>query len=150
MTSGALPARRSIVVRVALVAALAVASLFFVKLSIPAVVLTLIVFLTLGHGDDKRLRWVLAGAALCATIGSARFIIAEAVPGMVQGGNSAIAQRAVSRLREVVFAEDSLRKKALVDPDHDRVGSAAWLDELTGRKPLRGIDTLDPPILDPR
>jgi hypothetical protein len=51
-------------------------------------------------------------------------------------------------LREIVFAEDTLRKRALIDPDHDGIGSAALLGELTGFEPMRGIDRrLEIPIL---
>jgi hypothetical protein len=89
---------------------------------------------------------VLAAGAL-ALLGAVRFVVIEAVPGMVQGGKAATSRSAISRLREIVFAQDTLRKNALIDPDSDGIGSAAWLGELSGVIGLRGGAALEPPIL---
>src|SRR5262249_36379988 len=140
------PARPALVARVALVTALGLASMVWVKLSLAALALGLIVFLSLPEAKGasatatsrRAFNWALLAGAVGATLGAVRFVIAEAVPGMVQGGRAAIAQDAVARLREVVFAEDTLRKQGYVDPDGDGIGSAALISELTGALPLRG------------
>jgi len=82
-------------------------------------------------------RWIVL-AALGTSVGLWRFVVEEAMPGIVRGGRDAVEQRAVSRLRDVLFAEDALRKAAWIDPDRDGVGSAALLSELCGGPPARG------------
>jgi hypothetical protein len=141
---------RAVALRVWLTSALGLCSLVLLKLSIPALVLSLIVFLSLPQWGTRMQRVLLAIGAAAATVATVRFLVVEAVPGIVQGGRAASAQSAISRLREIVFAEDTLRKKAYVDPDADGIGSAASIAELVGTVPLRGIRTLDPPILDRR
>jgi hypothetical protein len=96
----------------------------------------------------KRERWLLAVAALASSIGLLRFLVVEAIPGIVAGGNRFTEQRAISRLRELLFAEDMARKSAAHDPDHDGVGSALLLPELTGELPVRGAAMLPVPLLE--
>lgn len=145
-------------VRIALAAALALAiaaitSIAYTKLSLLVGFLTFLGFLSLPPRAAERRRRVqllLGIAAVGSTVGFVRFIVLEAAPGMIQGGRNRTEQHAVSRLREIMVAEDALRKTATVDPDRDRVGSAALLPELTGSAGVRGADRLDPPILSPR
>jgi hypothetical protein len=136
--------------RVLAVAALAVVSVAVPKLGIPAAFLTWICYLSMSsrlRRDRLRtLRVVLAAAGVAATIGVLRFVAEEAVPGIVQGGKDAAAKNAVSLLREIVFAQDGMRKNAYVDPDGDGVGSAALLGELSGQAQRRPF----PPILNAR
>ena len=82
-------------------------------------------------------RWLVLGV-LGASVGLWRFVVEEAMPGIVRGGREAVEQRAVSRLRDVLFAEDALRKAGWIDPDRDGIGSAALLSELCGGPPTRG------------
>jgi len=70
------------------------------------------------------------------------------VPGMVEGGTTATEQRVVSRLREVLFAEDAWRKNAYYDPDGDRVGSAGLLGELSAEFGVRGGKRVEPAVLE--
>jgi hypothetical protein len=70
------------------------------------------------------------------------------VPGIVEGGTRAAGQRAVSRLREIVFAEDAARKRAVWDPDGDGVGAALLVAELTGEAGVRGTARANPPLLE--
>jgi hypothetical protein len=91
-------------------------------------------------------RWLVL-AALGASVGLWRFVVEEAMPGIVRGGRDAVEQRAVSRLRDVLFAEDALRRAAWIDPDRDGVGSAALLSELCGGPPLRGQPERANPVL---
>jgi hypothetical protein len=146
--------RAQIAIAAALTLALAaLASIVYTKLSLPVGFLTFLGFLSLPPKAPERRRLVqllLAVAAVASTAGFARFIVLEAAPGMIQGGRNRTEQHAVSRLREIMVAEDALRKTAVVDPDGDRVGSAALLSELTGAAGVRGADRLARPILSPR
>jgi hypothetical protein len=57
------------------------------------------------------------------------------------------AQQAVSRLRDVLFAENAMRQKGWIDPDGDGIGSAATIGELCGGPPLRGQQPRPAPVL---
>jgi hypothetical protein len=96
----------------------------------------------------SRRAWLaVAMASLLATIAVVRFVMLEAMPGIVGGGRQAVEQRAVSRLREVLFAQDAMRRAAWIDPDRDGVGSAAFLGELCGEGAVRGQPQRDTPVL---
>jgi hypothetical protein len=138
---------RWVLARVGLATALGLAAPLVPKLSIPAVVIALLVYLALPSSSPRWMRWVVILAGVLALAGAMRFVVKEAVPGMVQGGQTATGRSAVSRLREIVFAEDAMRKHAQIDPDRDGVGSAAWLGELSGVIGVRGGARLEPPIL---
>lgn len=130
------------------VATLSAASLAVLKLAPFMLVGAFIAYLGLPR-DRSRALTVLTGAAgLLSLAGFMRFLVVEAMPGIVQGGNRATEDAAVSRLRQVLFAEDALRKRGDVDPDHDGVGSAALLSELAGHIGLRGGARLAPPVLE--
>jgi hypothetical protein len=90
--------------------------------------------------------WLSIGA-LCSGAGLLRFLVVDAMPGIVGGGRAAVEDMAVSRLRDVLFAEDALRRAGWIDPDHDGVGSAASLEELCGGPPLRGQAPRSTPVL---
>jgi hypothetical protein len=75
-------------------------------------------------------------------------LVVEAIPGIVAGGNRFTEQRAISRLREILFAEDTARRIASYDPDVDHIGSAALLGELTGELGLRRGNRLAIPLLE--
>jgi hypothetical protein len=145
--TGSPPISRWGLARVALAVVLGLLAPLVPKLSIPAVVIALLVYLALPAPSPRWLRWVVILAGVLATAGAVRFVVTEAVPGMVQGGRAATGRSAVSRLREIVFAQDSLRKRAVIDPDRDGIGSAAWLGELSGVVGVRGGARLEPPIL---
>ncbi|HMJ12869.1 MAG TPA: hypothetical protein VK524_15715 [Polyangiaceae bacterium] len=136
--------------RVLAVAVLAVASAFAPKLGILAAFLTGICCLSLPAGTAAKQRRIyrslLALAAVAGAVGVLRFVVEEAVPGIVQGGKDAAAKNAVSRLRELVFAEDGMRRHAYLDHDGDGVGSAALVGELSGKAQQRPF----PPILNER
>jgi len=139
--------------RTALFALLAVAALtgiFVTRLSLFTLVASFLAFVALPREREQRRipLALVAVAGLASLVGFSRFVIHEAVPGIVQGGTFATQNAAVSRLRELLFAEDSLRKLAMIDPDGDRVGSAAFIDEMTGRRGLRGGARLVPPLLE--
>lgn len=142
---------RPLLVRTVVAAVAALASIYFTKLGLFAAVGTFVAWASLpraAKGELKREHWLLLVAALAACIGLFRFLVLEAIPGIVQGGNRFTEQRAISRLREVLFAEDMARRSAARDPDGDHVGSAALLGELTGELGLRGGAPLSMPLLE--
>ncbi len=141
---------RSVLVRVVLVCAAGVLSIVVTKLSLFAAVGALLGYVSLPAVPASRVRALKIGlivAGVCATVGVFRFLVLEAVPGMVEGGTTATEQRVVSRLREILFAEDALRRNTFVDPDGDQVGSAEFMGEMTGEIGLRGGAPMATPVL---
>jgi hypothetical protein len=127
------------------------ASIAYPKLALPAALFAFLSFLAIPREPASLRKRQLVAHAVAGAIAACTvfvFLAREAVPGMVQGGTSASGQRAVSRLREILFAQDSARKAASVDPDGDRVGSALLIGELTGELGLRGQARLFPPLLE--
>lgn len=90
--------------------------------------------------------WHWAGVAL-SVVGLVRFVSGEAMRGIVGGGRGAVEQETVSRLRDVLFAQDAMRRAGWIDHDGDGVGSAASLEELCGGPPLRGQPARATPVL---
>jgi hypothetical protein len=130
---------------------LGVAAALWSPLGLPAAFLCFVGVLSLPRpaGVGARLaRWLVGVASLGASIGVGRFLVSEAMPGIVKGGRQAVEQRAVSRLREILFAQDAMRRAAWIDPDADGIGSAAHLLELCGAPPLRGQVPRTTPVLD--
>ena len=141
---------RAVLLRVGLLCAAGVSSIVVTKLALFAAVGALLGFVSLPAEPKRavrRLKLALLFGGACATVGVFRFLVLEAMPGMVDGGTTAAEQRVVSRLREVLFAEDAWRKNAFVDPDSDHVGSAGLLGELSGQTGVRGKALSDPSVL---
>jgi len=146
--NGDLP--RAVLWRSLLVCAVALVSVVVTKLALFAAVASMLGFVSLPSEPRRAvraLRLCLAIGFVGATVGVFRFLVLEAMPGMVEGGTTATEQREVSRLREILFAEDAWRKNAFFDPDGDRVGSAGFLGELTGQIGVRGGARTDPAVL---
>jgi len=140
-----------VLVRVALIVIASVLSVMFTKLALFAAVATLLGFVSLPAGplgSVRLLKLALAAGAVCATVGVFRFLVVEAMPGMVEGGTTAAEQRAVSRLREILFAEDAWRRNAFFDPDGDHVGSAGFLGEAHRELGVRGGKAHGSPVLE--
>jgi hypothetical protein len=120
------------------------------KLSLFVAVGTLVTFLAapkLEASTERLVRWAFAVAGVLSLVAVVRFVVSVAVPSLVAAGNDAQALNALTRLRELLVAEDAMRKSARIDPDGDGVGSAALIGELRGSIPLRGRERLDPPLL---
>lgn len=130
--------------------ALAVITPFEPRAAVFSILLLVIAFATTTRAPTElrpRLRWVLGAASSCALFGMTRFIIKEAMPGIAEARGRESSQRAVSRLREILFAEDAMRRYAMIDPDGDRVGSAGFLSELSGAtRPRSGRPLEIPPL----
>jgi hypothetical protein len=141
---------RAVLLRTLLVCAVALLSVVVTKLALFAAVGSLLAFVSLPSEPRRSVRvlklCVLIGGTF-ATVGVFRFLVLEAMPGMVEGGTSATEQREVSRLREILFAEDAWRKNAFFDPDADHIGSAGFLGELSGQRGVRGGARSDPAVL---
>lgn len=132
------------------------------KLALPAAFLTFLGVLTLWHkrgaaSDAGLLPWyqrsrarraLIVIGALGSSAGVVRFVIVEAMPGIVRGGREAVQQRVVSRLRDVYFAQTTLQRTGWIDPDADGAGSAALLGELCGERASRGQAERGQPVLD--
>lgn len=118
-------------------------------LSVPAGVAILI--LTLSFPNARRFRAplivVVALSAGGTLLGLVRFAMSKAMLGIVETGQSITATTALSKLREVVSAEDAQRRTARWDPDKDGIGSAALVGSLAGVLPIRPGAAPSPPIL---
>ncbi|HEY0469948.1 MAG TPA: hypothetical protein VGC79_37435 [Polyangiaceae bacterium] len=142
---------RAVLLRVLLLCVAAVLSIWVTKLALFAAVGTLLGFVSLPAQPVRQVFWLRVGlgvAGACATVGTFRFLVVEAVPGMVEGGTTATEQRVVSRLREILFAEDAWRKNAYYDPDGDHVGSAGLLGELSAELGVRAGNRVEPAVLE--
>jgi len=96
----------------------------------------------------KRIAYSLhAIAGLAALVGLVRFVILNALPGVVEAGDRAASKQAVAKLRSLVVAQDVMRRFARIDPDGDGIGSAALLPELSADVGLRGKQRLEAPLV---
>lgn len=118
-------------------------------LSVPAGVAILI--LTLSFPRARKFRVPLFAAVAISAVGTlaglVRFAMSKAMLGIVETGQSITATTALSKLREIVSAEDAQRRTAGWDPDHDGIGSAALVGALSGVLPMRPGTPKSPPLL---
>jgi hypothetical protein len=75
---------------------------------------------------------------IVSILATGRFILVEAMPGIIEARGRDLSAKSVSFLREILFAEDALRRGAMLDPDRDGIGSGGLLGELSGTAPVRG------------
>jgi hypothetical protein len=148
------PAKQAAYKRLGALVALGVASVLYPKLAFPASVLCLIGGLSLPNSvtTARRKNQLLLGiAALLSGVGLLRFVLLEAIPGVVSGGRAAVEKQAVSYLRGIVTAQDHARRSASLDLDGDGVGAALSLQQLGGLAPVfrsaGGAHTLEAPPL---
>jgi hypothetical protein len=123
------------------IAALGVVSVVVTKLAIPAMMSAIIVFLTIKRGTPglpKVARAALMVSAPFILVAVVRFVIVDAMPGILEGSRKGLTTRAIAALREIRFTQDVLREQAFIDPDKDGVGSAGFLEEISGHRKLRG------------
>lgn len=136
--------------RLAAILALCAASIPFSKLAPVAGFLLLVVWVSMPRLEAVQRRRVLAGllaATLLVTAGFFRFVLHEAIPGIVAGGQAAATTRAIAFMRTIVAAQDHARTHAAIDPDGDGIGSAVGLSALAGLSPLRGGARFERPPL---
>lgn len=109
--------------------------------AVPGLVVALVLALSFPTSKRRGVRvlqhlaTVVAGIG-CA-VGLARFAASGAMLGIVESGQSAAAKSALYRLREVVIAEDTVRRSPLIDPDGDGVGGGLLVGALLGLEPAR-------------
>lgn len=142
--------RPKVLPRLWALAALAVAGAVYPKLSFPAVFFCLVGLVATPKLEGKARRTAIALLVLsvvATAVGLLRFVVEEAIPGVLAGGKAAIEKQAVAYSRTLVSAQDHARTLAYYDPDGDRVGSALSLLELAGLEPLpSGITLTEPPL----
>ncbi len=132
---------------------LAVVSIWFSPLAIFAAFLIFLAWVTLPkHSGASSRAWraALALALLCSGIGLVRFVREYALAGMLTASKHNQDKIAISKLREILFAQDRAREKALVDPDGDDIGSGLFIAELAGSVGLRGQHDKTVQLLDDR
>ncbi len=120
------------------------------RASVFACLLLVIAFASLSRFSHDRKRAVvvlLVVGAVSTAIGMVRFVWGEALAGIAEARGRATSKKAVSLLREILFAQDALRRYGMIDPDGDGVGGAARLGELCGSDPARGKTALETPPL---
>lgn len=140
-------------IRVAGAAGVAAASLWLTPLSVVAFAGVVLVALSLPKlpRGRQRVAWALLGVSAVASVaGLTRFAIDRAIAGIAEGGQAAAGKSALWRLREVLLAQDGMRKEAYWDPDGDGVGSAALIAALAAKQPLRSQHLLPRPLLNYR
>jgi hypothetical protein len=142
--------RPPVLFRLVALALLAIAGAVYPKLSFPAVFFCLVGLVATPklEGRARVEAWVLLAISVIATaVGLLRFVLHEAIPGVLAGGKAAIEKQAIAFSRTVVAAEDHARRAAYHDPDGDGVGSALSLLELAGFAALPAGSTLAQPPL---
>lgn len=131
----------SVLTRLILLVVLAAIGAWETRLSLVAGFLTLVAVVSsavrTSSREERWRSWALIGvAAVLSSVGFIRFVVTEAIPGVIAGGRAAAEKHAVAYLRTIVAAQDYMRRSAHQDPDGDHVGSAASLAELGGKRPL--------------
>lgn len=132
---------------------LGIASAIEPRISVFAGLLLVIGFASLSrfrHPAKKSVVQLLVLASCATTVGMVRFVGGEALQGITEARGRATSKKAVSLLREILFAQDALRRYAMIDHDGDGVGSAGLLAELSGAAGARGKRPLGTPPLSPR
>ncbi len=123
-------------VRAIAIVTLCAASVVFSKLALPAGFLVLVVWLSLpkleNSGQRRRINLTLLGAAILACVAFLRFVLDEAIPGVIAGGRAAATKHAIAFARSIVVAQDHARQNPLFDPDSDGIGSAVPFTILAG------------------
>ncbi len=108
---------------------LAALSVALPPLAVVAVVA--LVFALLFSSGRARLIVGVVGFPL-AMAGLYRFTVGTMMPNLVSAGQRAAEERAVSRLREILWAERRVKELGYVDADRDGTGEFALLPELVG------------------
>src|SRR5690606_25913996 len=73
------------------------------------------------HPHKEKIKLLLIVSLVVATAGMGRFVWQEALPGIAEARGRASGKKAVSLLREILFAQDALRRLAMIDPDGDGI-----------------------------
>ncbi len=123
----------------ALALSLALMGVFWPKLAILAFLVSAVVSI----GVEGRPRWVALLAALLGLGGTARFLVVDGASAILLAGQRSAEERAVSRLREVHFAQLQARQRGIVPAAAQGPGQFLFLGELVGAdRRRRGADTL--------
>lgn len=121
---------------------LAVGSVALPVLALPALI---VVILVAARSAGRTRLLVGALGTVAAMAGLLRFTLEWAVPNIVSSGQFAAEERAVSRLREILWSEDRVREQRWIDTDGDRQGEYAFLGELADKgRPRPGAKAFVP------
>ncbi|MEN9577836.1 MAG: hypothetical protein RJA70_845 [Pseudomonadota bacterium] len=135
--------------RVLVLGIAALCSVYWTKLSLVTALLTLIAWLSLPAALPRQARRLLQAtlliSAIASGVGFLRFVLVEAVPGVIAGGQASVTKHTIAYLRTVIAAQDRWREHAPIDHDRDGIGSAASFGELSGLRAPRGGSALSPP-----
>ena len=96
--------------------------------------------------SDGRGRLVLLLGGGLALVGAGRFAVRYAAPNIVIGGQLSGEEEALSRLREIRWAELASRRGGWIDTDGDRGGEYGLLGELLGAPGRPGVQLDNPPL----
>lgn len=132
---------------------LGVISVFFPLVAVFAFLSSVIALAAFTRFTHPRRKWIglaLGVSLACSGFGLYRFILEEAMQGIIEARGRDSSNKAVSFLREILFAQDATRRYAWIDPDGDQVGSAALLVELAGGTTKRLRAAPQSPPLAPR
>src|SRR4029079_14005951 len=99
------------------------------SLALPALV---VVVLASDINEGRARVLVIAGGGALVSLALLRFTIEWALPHIVSSGQHSAEEKAVSRLREILWAEEQVRAQRWIDTDHDGQPEFALLGELTG------------------
>lgn len=125
---------------------LALGSVALSMLALPAL---LVVILVAARSTGRTRLLVGAVGTIAAMAGLMRFTLDYAVPNIVSSGQFAAEERAVSRLREILWSEDRVRERGWVDSDGDKQGEYAFLGELADQARPRAGVKVEVPMLRP-
>lgn len=89
--------------------------------------------------------WAVGGTGLTVLLGF--FVLSQGMEGIMGGGLRAAESAAVSRLRTLLWAQDTAKKYAFMDRDADGVGEYGFLKQLAGMVPLSNGKKLETPLL---
>lgn len=134
-------------------AAAGAASAWYEPLSVFAILILVVALAAttrLNHPKKSLIVFGLFVSMGLALVGLTRFALGDALQGIIEARGRASSTRAVSTLREILFAQDAMRRYAFIDPDADSIGSAGLLAELSGASSARGKAPLATPPLAPR
>jgi len=116
-------------------------SVVFPLVGLVSMIAVLLVSIT-QQGKPRMIVAVVGG--LLSTVGMARFVIEEAVPGIVQGGQRSAEEKAASRLREILWAERRALELKVRDDDKNGVPEFVPMAVLTDPNATGGNLILSP------
>lgn len=120
--------------------AASIASIFYSRISIFITLLVVIALASLSRFESKwrpKFKLGLIVSLLLCVVAMARFIMVDALTGIVGARSLATNKKAVSMLREIYFAQDAFRRNQAIPLSGAELGAPALLTELSSTKSQR-------------